>query len=174
MRLVSTAKAWFAALAVTVVAAVPLYASIPRGCAGIGGQRPETGVSGRLVCTVRLSGRTEANACDALNRGTNTVYAAGTSESFTYDAVGYQKSPKPEAEPPGDRDFEAVRTHGARSGIPRHSAMASGDTAPELQATDAKRCSSAAASAEEDATLHKEDAKRRFRRCGDSATKGQK
>ena len=68
MRLIITAKTGFAALAITVVAALPLYASIPRGCAEIGGQRSETGVSGRLVCTVRLSGRTESNGYDAQGR----------------------------------------------------------------------------------------------------------
>jgi RHS repeat-associated protein len=37
------------------------------------------------------------------------------------DRLGHQKSAKLKAQPPGDRDFEAVRQHGARSGIPRRS-----------------------------------------------------
>jgi RHS repeat-associated protein len=37
------------------------------------------------------------------------------------DAPSHQQSAKPTAQPQGDRDFEAVRTHGARSGIPRRS-----------------------------------------------------
>jgi len=41
--------------------------------------------------------------------------------SYVYDAIGDQKSAKPQAQPPGDRNFEAVRTHGARSGMPRRS-----------------------------------------------------
>ena len=41
--------------------------------------------------------------------------------AYAYDPIGDQKSAKPKAQPPGDRDFEAVRMHGARSGIPRRS-----------------------------------------------------
>lgn len=51
-------------------------------------------------------------------------HSVGTNDrlaSDTYDANGHQKSAKPKALPPGDRDFEAVRTHGARNGIPRRS-----------------------------------------------------
>ena len=95
MRFVNTAKAWFAALAVTVVAALPLCASIPRGYAGIGGHgstslsagRSEVGVSGCPVSTDG-AGRSTRYRYDVLNRSTNAVYADGISESFTYDAVG--------------------------------------------------------------------------------------
>ena len=38
-----------------------------------------------------------------------------------YDANGHQKSAKPKPAAQGGRDFKAVRMHGARSGIPRHS-----------------------------------------------------
>jgi len=43
------------------------------------------------------------------------------SYGYVYDPIGDQKSAKPKAEPQGDRDFEAVRQRGARSGIPRRS-----------------------------------------------------
>jgi RHS repeat-associated protein len=60
-----------------------------------------------------------------------TVSFSSVTNLFTYDAMGnqtaatggrgHQKSAKPKAQPQGDRDFEAVRTRGARSGIPRRS-----------------------------------------------------
>ena len=95
MRFVNTAKAWFAALAVTVVAALPLCASIPRGYAGIGGHgstslsagRSEVGVSGCPVSTDG-AGRSTRYRYDVLNRRTNTVYADGTFAAFAYDACG--------------------------------------------------------------------------------------
>ena len=40
---------------------------------------------------------------------------------YLYDPIGHQKSAKPKPEAQDDRDFEAVRMHGARNGIPRHS-----------------------------------------------------
>jgi hypothetical protein len=46
----------------------------------------------------------------------------GTNEyAYVYDLIGDQKSAKPKAQPPGDRDFKAARRRGARSGIPRRS-----------------------------------------------------
>jgi len=95
MRRQNTVKLTFVALAVIAVTATPLLASIPRGYAGIGGHgstslsagRSEVGVSGCPVSTDG-AGRSTRYHYDALNRCTNTVYADGISESFTYDAVG--------------------------------------------------------------------------------------
>ena len=47
MNLINTAKTWFAALAVTAVAALPLHASIPRGCAVIEGHGSTSLSAGR-------------------------------------------------------------------------------------------------------------------------------
>ncbi len=46
--------------------------------------------------------------------------------AYEYDAIGHQKSAKPKRlAAPGERDFEDVRTHGARSGVPRRSGTCS-------------------------------------------------
>jgi len=62
--------------------------------------------------------------------------------AYAYDPLGDQKSAKPKAQPPGDRDFEAVRMHGARSGIPRRRGncnrlTASADAGTNLYAANA-------------------------------------
>jgi len=66
-----------------------------------------------------------AYAANCLNQYSTITYQSNSlqpnSLSPSYDADGHQKSAKPKAQPLGDRDFEAVRTHGARSGIPRRS-----------------------------------------------------
>ena len=63
-----------------------------------------------------------ANAFGYNQRSEVTEATMGTnSYGYVYDPIGDQKSAKPKAEPQGDRDFEAVRQRGARSGIPRRS-----------------------------------------------------
>ena len=56
---------------------------------------------------------------DPLGRRTHRV-DTGTALD-TYPTYGHQKSAKPKPMAQGGRDFKAVRMHGARSGIPRHS-----------------------------------------------------
>jgi RHS repeat-associated protein len=62
-----------------------------------------------------------------IRNGEATAYTTNPLNQYTaisnpaYDLNGHQKSAKPKAEPPGDRDFEAARTRGARSRIRRHS-----------------------------------------------------
>jgi RHS repeat-associated protein len=67
-------------------------------------------VAGRLAMTVSSSSVTNLLTYDAM--GNQTAATGGR---------GHQKSAKPKAQPQGGRDFEAVRTRGARSGIPRRS-----------------------------------------------------
>ena len=73
MRLISTAQAWFATLAV-MVAAPPLCASIPRGYAEVGCRRSEVGERKAAV--------------QAFSAPTNAVCADGAANAFTYDAKG--------------------------------------------------------------------------------------
>jgi RHS repeat-associated protein len=62
-----------------------------------------------------------------IRNGEATAYTTNPLNQYTaisnpaYDLNGHQKSAKPKAEPPGDRDFEAARARGARSRIRRHS-----------------------------------------------------
>jgi hypothetical protein len=49
------------------------------------------------------------------------TYDGFARQTAATDRRGHQKSAKPKAQPQGGRDFEAVRTRGARSGIPRRS-----------------------------------------------------
>jgi YD repeat-containing protein len=80
MRLINTAKTWFAALAVTVVAAVPLYASIPR--------EYRASRQDALAQEQRVAAAAVQPWFQSLLVRTNTVYADGSAEAFSYDAVG--------------------------------------------------------------------------------------
>jgi hypothetical protein len=66
------------------------------------------------VVTANAFGYNSRSEVTEAEMGTNTY-------AYAYDPIGHQKSAKPKAQPPGDRDFEAVRQHGARGGIPRRS-----------------------------------------------------
>jgi RHS repeat-associated protein len=94
-----------------------------RPLAGSSGKSGNNGgdATSRLLRSTLTGSPDTLHACDALARQaavtdvfSNTVYAA-------YDSAGHQKSAKPKAQSQGDRDFEAVRTHGARRGNPRRS-----------------------------------------------------
>jgi YD repeat-containing protein len=102
------------ALAFMTSAALPLFAFIP----AVSHHPLVVGDEARLCVSAPLWENTAS--FDAPGRVTAATNALGLRVfNAKYDSVGSQKSAKPEVLPTGDRDFEAVRTHGVRNGIPR-------------------------------------------------------
>jgi hypothetical protein len=150
-------------------AASPLLAFVPAV------NRPSCAPAGNITAIVRSGGAVDAFGYDSAGNETWRIDGAEKTVTSAYDVAGnqikrvskrgvatentaafthnlmrQQKSAKPEASPLGDRDFEAVGTHGVGSGIPRRNGncyllTASNAVAREVFTHDVMDCGATAA-----------------------------